>query len=125
LPGVVSGVIFLDSNIPHINYSDLLPDPNAPGFDPKTVIADDCTLPQYIGARLALCKIFDLDVKNAEGVDRTQGPRLLPNAESPKLIGKGGGVELTVVEHDPVTFADMSFERMGTPRSMSMRFANK
>lgn len=48
-PGVVAGAIFLDSNIPNVNYSDFLPDPDAPGFDPRTVVADDCTLVQYRG----------------------------------------------------------------------------
>ncbi|EPE36004.1 alpha/beta-Hydrolase [Glarea lozoyensis ATCC 20868] len=124
-PGVVSGVIFLDSNIPHLNYSDFLPDPSAPNFDRASVIAEDCTLPQYIGARLALCKMFDLDAKNPEGIDRTQGPRLLPEAENPKLVGKDGRMELVVVGHDPETFASMSLERMGTPKSLSEKFTNK
>jgi pimeloyl-ACP methyl ester carboxylesterase len=124
-PNLISGITFLDSNIPHVNYSDILPDPKAPGFDPATVIEEDCTLQQYIGARLALCQRFDLDAKNPEGVDRTQGPRLLPEAENPKLVGKDGKMELTVVGHDPVRFADIGFEGMGTPRSLNMKFTNK
>ena len=58
-------------------------------------------------------------------MDRRPGPKLLPYADNPKLIGVGGkGPWLTVVGHDPVTFADVSLERMGTPKSMSMRFTN-
>jgi pimeloyl-ACP methyl ester carboxylesterase len=48
-PSLVAGAIFLDSNIPNVNYSDFLPDPDAPGFDPRTVVSDDCTLVQYRG----------------------------------------------------------------------------
>ncbi|KAH8661428.1 Alpha/Beta hydrolase protein [Tricladium varicosporioides] len=124
-PGLVVGAIILDSNIPNVNYSDFLPDPDAPNFDPKTVIDDDCTLIQYRGARAAICKMFDLNVKNSEGLDRTTGPDLVPKSDSPKLIGPGNkGPWLTIIGHDPETFANMSFERMGTPISMSMKFTN-
>ncbi|KAG9233755.1 Alpha/Beta hydrolase protein [Amylocarpus encephaloides] len=125
-PKILSGAIFLDSNMPHLSYSSFLPDPSSPTFKPEDVIADDCTLQQYIGAREALCKLFDLDVPNSEGLDRKPGAKLLPRGDGPKMVGKGGnGVELCVVGHDPVMFAEVSFERMGTPRSMSMRFTNK
>ncbi|KAK6608964.1 hypothetical protein H4I96_02895 [Botrytis cinerea] len=96
---ICAALIALDSNIANVNYSDFLPDPSSPTFDPSTVVAPDCSLPQYIGARTQLI--------------------------NPKLIGVGGkGPWLTVVGHDPVTFADVSLERMGTPKSMSMRFTN-
>jgi chemotaxis response regulator CheB len=79
-----------------------------------------------VGARERLAAMFDLKVKNAEGLDRTTGPAYLPNADRPVLVGRGGvGPWLTVVGHDPVTFAEMSLERMGTPKSLSMRFTNK
>jgi len=124
--GLVAGAIFLDSNIPNVNYSDFLPDPDAPSFDPKTVVADDCTLAQYRGARERLVAMFDLKVKNAEGLDRSTGPGLLPFADRPALVGPGGmGPWLRVVGHDPITFAEMSLEKMGTPKSLSMRFTNK
>lgn len=124
-PRVVAAAIVLDSNICNVNYSDFWPDPEAPDFDPKTVVSDDCTLPQYIGARKQLVAMFDLNVKNAEGLDRTQGPLLLPFADSPKLEGpRSRGPWLSIVGHDPVTFAEMSFERMGTPKSLSKKFTN-
>jgi hypothetical protein len=70
--------------------------------------------------------MFDFKVKNAEGLDRSTGPRLLPLADGPVLVGPGGmGPRLRVVGHDPVMFAEMSLERMGTPVSLSMRFTNK
>ncbi|TVY81950.1 hypothetical protein LSUE1_G002606 [Lachnellula suecica] len=125
-PGLVAGAISLDSNIANVNYSDFLPDPDALGFDPKTVIEDDCTLIQYRGAREQLVAMFDLKVKNVEGLDRSTGPALLPHADGPKLFGPGGkGPWLTVVGHDPVTFAESSFEKMGTPKSVTEKFTNR
>ncbi|KAF7876567.1 hypothetical protein EAF04_001656 [Stromatinia cepivora] len=124
-PFICGALLTLDSNIPNVNYSDFLPDPSSPTFDPSLVVAPDCTLAQYIGARTRLINIFDLSVPNSESMDRRTGPTLVPHADRPKLIGTGGkGPWLTVVGHDPATFADVSLERMGTPRSMSMRFTN-
>lgn len=62
--------------------------------------------------------MFDLSVKNAENLDRTKGPALLPFADEPKLKG----LWMSVVGHDPVTFIEGSWERMGTPRSVTERF---
>ncbi|ESZ90658.1 hypothetical protein SBOR_8958 [Sclerotinia borealis F-4128] len=124
-PSIASGLFSLDSNIPNVNYSDFLPDPSSPAFNPSLVTAPDCTLAQYIEARTKLVNLFDLSVPNSESMDRRTGPKLLPCADRPKLIGVDGkGPWLTVVGHDPVTFANFSLERMGTPRSMSMRFTN-
>ena len=124
-PNIVAGALILDSNIANVNYSDFLPDPDAPEFDPATVVAPDCTLEQYRKARLDLVAMFDLKVKNAESLDRSTGPEFLPFDDSPKLVGTGAkGPWLSVVGHDPVTFAEGSFEKMGTPRSMTMKFTN-
>ncbi|KAH8593762.1 hypothetical protein B0O99DRAFT_626099 [Bisporella sp. PMI_857] len=124
-PGIVAGAVILDSNICNMNYSDFLPDPDAPGFDPSIVIAPDCTLEQYREARKALAAHFDLNVPNAENIDRSVGPSLLPNSDGPKLVGLNGtGLLLSVVGHDPVTFAESSFDSMGTPISMTMKFTN-
>jgi pimeloyl-ACP methyl ester carboxylesterase len=124
--GLVAGAIILDSNIVNANYSDIWPDPDAPGFDPKTVIADDCpTIEKYKEARDKLAGMFDLKVKNLEGLDRSTGPSFLPDTDGPKLVGVGGkGPYLSIVGHDPITFADGSLEKMGTPKSLSMKFTN-
>jgi len=123
-PGTAAGIILLDSNIV-VDYSDVWPDPDAPGFDPKLVISDDCTLEQYRDARAKIAAMFDLKVKNAEGLDRSNSPLLLPHADAPKLVGLNGkGPQLTVVGHDPETFAEMSFLMMGTPKSLSKKFTN-
>ncbi|KAF7874391.1 uncharacterized protein EAF02_008368 [Botrytis sinoallii] len=124
-PFICAALIALDSNIANINFSDFLPDPLSPTFDPSTVLAPDCSLSRYIEARTRLTNVFDLSVPNSESMDRRPGPRLLPCDDKPKLIGTNGkGPWLTVVGHDPVTFADASLKRMGTPKSMSMRFTN-
>jgi len=85
------------------------------------VTAPDCTLEQYIAARTALIEMFDLDVKNAEGIDRTKGLQLLPHADSPKLAPL---TYLSIVGHDPETFATGSLEKMKTPISMTNKFVN-
>jgi pimeloyl-ACP methyl ester carboxylesterase len=120
-PSLISGAIFLDSNICNVNYSDILPDPDTPGSDPTDLTDAECNLEQYRTARTALLKMFDLDVKNPENLDRTTGAVLLPQSDGPKLVG---GPWLSVVGHDPETFVEMGMERMGTPRSVS-RFVNR
>jgi pimeloyl-ACP methyl ester carboxylesterase len=124
-PGLVAGLMLLDSNIANVNYSDFWPDPEKPDFDPSTVVSDDCTLEQYIAERMKLAKMFDLNVKNPEGLDRSTSPALLPHSDGPQLIGPGGvGPVLTVVGHDPETFEILSFQMMGTPRSLTKKLTN-
>ena len=108
------------------NYSDIWPDPDASAFDPKAVLADDCpTVEKYREARNKLGMMFDLNVKNAEGLDRSTGPHFLPDSDGPKLVGVGGkGPQLSIVGHDPITFADVSLEKMATPKSLSMKLTH-
>jgi len=125
-PGLVSGAIFLDSNIANVNYTDFIPDPDSPDFDPEFALGKDCSLEQYREARRKLGALFDLHVKNKECLDRRNGPTLLPHTDRPKLVGPGGnlGSWITVVGHDPIFFAEVSEQHMGTPKSMSMKFIN-
>lgn len=124
-PGQVAGLLILDSNIGNREMSDLWPDAQAPGFDPRDVVADDCTLEQYLEASPKLPKIFNSDVKNSEGLDRRNVKKLLPESGAPRLVGPGGrGLFLTVVGHDPDAFADESLKMMRIPRSLSLRFTN-
>lgn len=123
--GIVSGMIFFDSNIANVNYSDFLPDPDSPGFNNIALHLDDCTIEEYREARTRLSRMFDLKVKNAESLDRSNSPSLLPYSNLPKLVGTGNsGPLLCVVGHDPETFAELSYEMMGTPRSLS-RITNR
>ena len=122
---IVAGMILLDSNICNVNYSDIWPDPEAPGFDPKIVVDEDCTFEQYLEHRKKLVGMFDLRVKNPENLDRSNSPVLLPYADSPMLVGPGGkGPFLSVVGHDPEAFANIGFAMMGTPKSLSRKFMN-
>lgn len=122
--GVAAGIILLDSNIA-VDYSAVWPDPDAPGFDPSLVVSDDCTLEQYRVERAKVAKMFDLKVKNPEGLDRSNSAVLVPHADTPKLVGvDGNGPLLTVVGHDPETFAEMSLMMMGTPKSLSEKLTN-
>ncbi|KAG9246182.1 hypothetical protein BJ878DRAFT_540545 [Calycina marina] len=124
-PGLVAGAVILDSSIANVDYSDSLPNPDTADFDPESVTAQDCTLEQYRKASNDLVKIFDLKVKNTEFLDRTTGPEVLPYDDKLKLVGVGGeGPWLSIVGHDPVTYAEDDFEKMGTPKSMSMKFSN-
>lgn len=124
-PGIVAGMIFLDSNIANANYSDFLPDPDLPGFDKTALHIDDCTTEEYREARTKLSRMFDLKVKNAESLDRSNSPSLLPYSNMPRLIGTdNSGPLLSVVGHDPKTFAELSYEMMGTPRGLS-RITNR
>jgi pimeloyl-ACP methyl ester carboxylesterase len=124
-PGTVAGLILLDSNIANVNYSDFWPDPESSDFDPTTVVSDDCTLDQYKKERMKLAAMFDLNVKNPEGLDRTTGPTLLPYANSPVLEGpQGVGPLLSVIGHDPEVFEILSFQMMGTPRSLTRKLTN-
>ena len=123
-PGIAAGITLLDSNIA-VDYSAVWPDPDAPGFDPSLVVSDDCTLEQYRIERAKVAKMFDLKVKNPEGLDRSNSDVLVPQADAPKLVGVDGkGPLLTVVGHDPETFKEMSFLMMGTPRSLSEKLTN-
>ncbi|MCJ1389390.1 hypothetical protein MMC18_002247 [Xylographa bjoerkii] len=124
-PGEVSGLLILDSNIGNQEFSYLWPNAQAPGFDPKDVVADHCTMEQYLGICVKLPKIFNSGVKSPEGLDRRNVKNLLPEPGAPKLIGPDGrGIWLTVVDHDPGAFADESLKMMKIPRSLSMRFSN-
>lgn len=124
-PGQIAGLLILDSNIGNKEFSDIWPDPQAPGFDPKDVVADDCTIEQYLQASAKLPKIFNSDVKSPEGLDRRNVKKLLPEPGAPKLIGPDGrGLWLTVVCHDPEAFANESQKMMAIPCSLTMRFSN-
>ena len=124
-PGQLAGLLILDSNIGNKELSDLWPSSQAPDFDPKDVVADDCTLEQYLEASAKLPKMLNSDVKSPEGLDRRNVKKLLPEPGAPKLIGPDGkGVWLTVIGHDPEAFAQESLKMMKIPHSLTTRFTN-
>ena len=119
----ISALLILDSNISNSELTLLWPDPYHPSFDPRDVVAEDCTLEQYVEARAKLNERFASDAKNSEGLDRRNAKVLLPEAGAPKLVGRDGeGVWVTVVAHEGGVFAEEGWERMGTPRSATGRF---
>ncbi|MCJ1436769.1 hypothetical protein MMC27_006151 [Xylographa pallens] len=124
-PGQLTGLLILDSNVGNKELSDLWPSAQAPGFDPKGIVAEDCTLEQYLETSAKLPKMLNSDVKSPEGLDRRNVKKLLPEPGAPKLIGPDGkGLWLTVVGHDPEAFAEESLKMMKIPRSLTLRFSN-
>lgn len=122
-PGVVEGLILLDSNIANVDYSTFWPDPAAPDFDAAQVVANDCTLEQYVSATKALAGMFDRAVKNRESLDRRNLPDLLPKTDAPVLQGpEGKRTRVVVVGHDPEAFAEEGLQRMKTPKSITTRW---
>lgn len=123
-PGVVEGLLFLDSNIGNAEFTDFLPDPNAADFHPGDVIGDDCTLEQYTAAFALLGTMFNSDAKNLERLDRRNVKELLPDPSSPKLKGADGkGPWLIVAGHDPDVFAQQSFEMIQVPKSITKKYS--
>lgn len=121
--GTVEGLLLLDSNIGNVEFTDLWPNPSAADFQPNDVIAEDCTLEQYASAYAKLGMVFNSDVKNPEGLDRRSVKTLLPDPSAPILKAPGSsGPWLIVVGHDPDFFVNDSFEKMGTPKSITRKY---
>ena len=103
-PGIVVGIILLDSIIANSNF-DFWPDPDAEGFD-ATQLPEDVSLAELREQRAKFKAIFNPAVKNKEGLDRRCLSALLPNSDRPKLLGPHGqGPLIRVVGHDYATFA--------------------
>lgn len=123
-PGVVEGLLFLDSNIGNAEFTDFMPNPHAADFQPSDVVCDDCILEQYTAAYSQLGTMFNSDVKNLERLDRRNVKNLLPDPSSPKLKGAGGkGPWLIVAGHDPDVFAEQSFEMIQVPKSITKKYS--
>jgi pimeloyl-ACP methyl ester carboxylesterase len=86
-----------------------MPDPDAPTFTPEHDLPYDTTIEQLRWTRENYRKMFHPDTPNPEGLDRSNLASLLPMADSPELVGPDKlPVLLTVVGHDPHTFAEES-----------------
>lgn len=86
-PGAVLAHLMLDSNVGNTTAVASWPDPASPSFRPEDVIAADCTLDDYLRSRATFARMFDPEVKNAEGLDRRNIRTLVPDPASPKLEG--------------------------------------
>jgi pimeloyl-ACP methyl ester carboxylesterase len=100
-PTLVSGLIFLDSIMAHIDLMALWPDVDAPGFD-TTTLSEETTVEEIRTVRQQYRQRFHLSAPNPENLDRRNLGHLLPSPESP---GLQGNPLLTVVGHDPEAFA--------------------
>ncbi|KAI9732215.1 MAG: hypothetical protein M1834_004312 [Cirrosporium novae-zelandiae] len=123
---LVTGLVFLDSMMANSNF-DFFPDPDAPSFD-MSALPNDVQDIGVEGLRLHRKNFLDRfhpSVKNEEGLDRRNAAELLPKAGKPVLAGPAEGMlAVVVVEHDPQTFAEHSFESMGTPIPLSNHYTN-
>ena len=123
-PGTVAGLLFLDSNIGNVEFTDLWPNPHAADFDQSEVVAEDCTLEQYTESYSRLGKMFNSDVKSPEGLDRRNVKKLLPLPSMPKLMGLSGKSPwLIVAGHDPETFKEESLKMMKIPKSVTQKYS--
>ncbi|KAJ8107719.1 hypothetical protein OPT61_g8675 [Boeremia exigua] len=124
-PGTVLGMLFLDSIMANSDYTEMWPDPDAPGFDPHS-LPGDVTADEVRDTRDKYRKMFHPEVPNMEGLSRRNLAALLPEADGPVLEGWGGcGPYLTVVGHDWETFAEQSYQgSLHTPKILTMTYAN-
>lgn len=98
----VSGLMFLDSIMAHVNLVSLWPDVDAPGFDTST-LPEGTTAEEVKSVREQYKQRFHVSAPNPENLDRSSLASLLPNADGPLLRGSPF---LTIVGHDPETFAE-------------------
>ena len=100
-PTIVSGFVFLDSIMAHVDLVELWPDVDALGFTEEE-LEKDTTIEELRNVKEEYRKRFHVSAPNPEGLDRTTLAALLPEAEAPKLEGDP---LLTIVGHDNEVFA--------------------
>ncbi|KAH0342877.1 alpha/beta-hydrolase, partial [Aureobasidium melanogenum] len=100
-PTTVSGFIFLDSIMAHVDLVALWPDVDAPDFKDED-LPEGTTKEDMRSVKEEYRKRFDVAAPNPEGLNRKTLKGLLPEASEPKLEGNP---RLTVVGHDDMTFA--------------------
>ncbi|KAG9645533.1 alpha/beta-hydrolase, partial [Aureobasidium melanogenum] len=100
-PTTVSGFVFLDSIMAHVDLVALWPDFDTPGFKEED-LPTGTTVDDMKRVKEEYRKRFDVSAPNPEGLNRETLAGLLPEASGPKLQGNP---LLTVVGHDDETFA--------------------
>lgn len=120
-PATVSGFVFLDSIMAHVDLVELWPDADGPGFRedelPRGTSVDDMR-----SVKEEYRKRFDVSAPNPEGLDRKTLAGLLPEASGPKLQGDP---LLTVVGHDDETFAQENEVSFLLIHTLRLNFANR
>ncbi|KAJ8123508.1 hypothetical protein ONZ43_g568 [Nemania bipapillata] len=125
-PGVVAGMVLLDSIMANSDFVSIFPDPSSPDFDPGS-LPQDVTPGMLYETRHKFREAFHPSVKNSEGLDRRNLAALLPDADKPFLGNgfDGKALFVSVVGHDPEWFAEESLQgSMRTPISISMNYTN-
>ncbi|KAI4726607.1 alpha/beta-hydrolase [Aureobasidium sp. EXF-10728] len=118
-PDMVSGLLFLDSIMAHVDLVALWPDVDAIGFDQAT-LPEGVTKDKVKSVREEYRKKFHVSAPNPEELDRSTLAELLPRADGPKLQGPF----LTVVGHDYDTFAQENENSFGVPKALVMKYVN-
>ncbi|KAI5266165.1 alpha/beta-hydrolase [Aureobasidium subglaciale] len=119
-PGKVSGFLFLDSIMAHVDLVELWPNPDAPGFEESELPAGT-TVDQLRSVRQSYRQRFHASVPNPEGLNRQTLSTLLPHADSPKLEGDP---MVTVIGHDWDRFAEENEKSFGVPKVLVMKYVN-
>ncbi|RAK95435.1 alpha/beta fold hydrolase [Aspergillus ibericus CBS 121593] len=114
-PGLVAGMMFLDSVLAGSDFVGIYPDPDLPGFRAED-LPGGVTVTALRHTRAFMRKVFHPEtgiMGQAEGFSRRNLPTLLPHRDSPKVVGpRGKGPWVTVIGHDFEKFEE-EFEGMG------------
>lgn len=118
-PGTLSAMLLLDSNMANSDFVSLYPDDKNFSQDNPP---PECTLEQLRAARAFAQKMFHPSAPNAENLDRSTLPSLLPLSDGPRLrgAGRGGTMLLRVVGHDPEAFIEESAKLV--PRGLTEHY---
>lgn len=124
-PNTVSGLLFLDSIMANSDFVSLWPDPDAPGFDPRS-LPPDVSPEDVRETRQKYRQTFHPTVPNPEHLSRRNLASLLPSASRPKLTGYNGEPPyLTVCAHDWEEFAEQAWTgALHTPKILTMTYLN-
>ncbi|KAK3313709.1 Alpha/beta hydrolase fold-1 [Apodospora peruviana] len=125
-PGLVAGLLFLDSMMANSDFVSLFPDPAGAGFDAGQ-LPSDVSVEHVRHAREMFTKFFHPTVPNPEHFDRRTLAELLPDADKPALppARDRRSPLLVVVGHDPSEFAKQCEEgTLSVPKAAINAFVN-
>ncbi|RAH40221.1 alpha/beta hydrolase [Aspergillus brunneoviolaceus CBS 621.78] len=123
-PGTVAGLLFLDSVLANSDFISIYPDPDAAGFDPRS-LPEGVDAEAIRAARAYMQRVFHPSNGSREGLSRRNLAQLLPASDGPRLQGPDGrGPWVTVVGHEFETF-QVEFEKMGgAPPRLTQLYLN-
>ena len=124
-PGIVEGILFLDSNPGNTDYVDIWPNPKDPSFNLEQMAPAGTSLDVYEAAYAKMTTIFASGAVNKEGFDRREIKNILPDPSKPKLKGSKAlnkGPWITVVGHDVDQFSAEEWAMFKVPIGMAARY---